>query len=329
MIYLKFWNIFQFCLAARCRIFCCFLVLQVFFILTPYYIGATQSPKVNTTEPSTSTLPQKEHDDFKKVLKNMTKKTLAEYINRFPNSFYINQIKTNLDAIEEAESGFGKCFLVLKNGTRINLAQESLDIGSFDFSDKYVRVDSSSISFIELRSATDELEPYLNFLAGRDFRVWFYSSDFQPNNHQKGNVLIPSERIKSVIKYKIKVPFDKMIVVKEPVDKFDVIHLLSRNSLKKGADDFKLLSKDDQNMISEILMDITWSVSDHGKVQKFFRGYDSPSELTEVLTKRFSGRFLDALIQKIPLYSSFSEEDLLILPSTHGKNDYYPFIVVK
>jgi hypothetical protein len=293
------------------------------------------SQMVTGSDVSSKISAENDYKLFKKLLKNLTKKNCQEFIKNNVNNFFIPLVKTNLEAIEEEESGFGKCFLVLKNGTRLNLNQLSEDSKYINFKAKYVRVDPETISHLEMHSPNEELEPYLEFRWGNEYVIWLDSGEeknFSEKPH-KGNTLLPGSRTNNIIKYKIKEALDiwhKKHINENTLDKYSLIEILKINNLQGGLKDYRLLAHDDKLVVAAELMDMSLLVSESSyKVIKLYRErYRDSQEMIEEFDtfNEQKDRMHGPALKKLQNYALFTESDLLILPGTHGKNDYFPFV---
>lgn len=296
-------------------------------------IGASSKKSAKAVEKSLAAISisqsaESDYRDFKAVLKNMTKKTLSDFIDKNPNNFYTVLAKINLTAIEETADGFGKCVIVLKNKTRLNVQQVTTkDKRELQFSDK-VHVDPSTIAYIELHSTTEELEPYIEYKWGQVFKYSLGMTGVL-SPLEKGNSLLATPRTNGVIKYKLKTSLETWHPSGEILNKFDLIDILKKNANGLNLEKYIALTEAEQKVVVATLMDITWAVDSwNGSEYKYFKN-DTLEKLLDFMKTERAGentRIVGAL-NILPGYSLIAENDLLVLPSTHGKDDYYPFVV--
>lgn len=294
--------------------------------------GASAKKPINSVDKSYISAKEKQsaqldEKDFKDVLKNMSKKTLSDFIAKNPNSPYAVFAKTNLAAIEEAGDGFGKLFIVLKNKTRLNVQQVTTEYKNhLQFSDQIIRIDPSTISYLELHSGTEELEPFIEYKWGKDLKMFINSSSGIFGEVAKGNSLLPSSRTNGIIKYKLKTPLETWHPAGEVLDKLDLLDILKKSKYKFSLNEYKALTEEEQKIVAATMIDITFFRNDYGNKEKYYP-MSTDDMLTYIRTKvTDNSRTEIKVFDYLPTYSLIAENNLLVLPSTHGKNDYYPFI---
>lgn len=287
-------------------------------------LNSSGTNDVSAKENQSSKLDEK---DFKDVLANMTKKTLSDFIAKKPHNPYVVFAKTNLTAIDEAGDGFGKLFIVLKNKTRINVQQVTTEYKNhLQFSDQIIRIDPSTISYIELHSGTEELEPYIEYKWGKDLKYYLNGPSGIFGEVAKGNSLLPSTRTNGIIKYKLKTSLETLHPAGETLDKFDILDILKRSKYKFNLNEYRTLTEEEQKTIVATMIDMTFFRNDFGNKKRYFAM--STDEMLTYMKTSVSDKSTTEIkiLDYLLTYSLIAENNMLVLPSTHGKNDYYPFI---
>ncbi|WP_143424263.1 hypothetical protein [Geoanaerobacter pelophilus] len=278
------------------------------------------------------------YKEFRNMLLNMNKKSLSEYITKYPNSPYTRFSKANIAAIEEASEGFGKFFLVLKNNTRLNVKLETsqyVNEEQLQFNSTLVRVDPSTIAYVEFLSDTEELEVHVDYKQGINFKNVLNRSPRDITIYQRGDLpqtsnstLLPSKRTNGMIKYKIAQNLASL-ASSDAADKFAMLDVLNKFDNKMDLDIYNMSSDDEKKVIASAIYDMAYL---------FFNGHIKwkPSsdyiitDIEQIIRdndKIYLKDYSNAMRYLID-YATVSNNDVLILPSIHGKADYYPFVIM-